>query len=248
MSSMILLGDTIPQDSILEFAPNSNSIGANGQRMLQSYMESEGLPMFPNDWAWVYNDTSPASKEKRYKGKFAKRAGKFVHDETGSKMTDAQRATLGKLARDNAASDAFYRYEVTGCFDWNAGDFGDYGSCFWDGNSGARTAMQEHDQFYALRFYDECEDGDGRAWLYHIDRDAIILFNAYGSIELLEMASMLCQLRGSEYTYKRIRISNHGKDCGTLYLNAGNGYVICKTDHHMTGESAFDFELECPDE
>jgi len=242
---MILLGETIPQDSMLEFAPNSNIIGATGQTMLQRYMQNEGLPVFPDDWTWVYNDTST---EKRYKGKFAKRAGKFVHDETGNKLSEQQRATLGKLARDNAANGNIYRYDVTDGLDWTAGDYGDYGSCFWDSNSSARTAMQENDKFYALRFYDIDNIGDGRAWLYHMDRDAIILFNAYGSIELLEMASMLCQLRGSAYTYNRIRISNHGQEYGTLYLNSGCGYVICKKDHHMANKDAFDFELACADE
>jgi len=239
----------VESNTIVNYTPPDDEISLTGQQIIAEYMTMEGLPSLPADWQWQYLAT-----EGLYRGKFAKRVGKFVHNTIGEKLTEAQRAWLGKVAREHQADkDKPMYFDVTDRFDWHDGDYGDGGSCFWDSNQGARIAMEGDGRFYAIRFYNDRYkekeySGVGRAWLHVVDDQCVVIFNAYGPYETLEIAHLLAQRQGSEYIYKRITLSNHGKENGMLYINGCGGHAVCTKAHWLRGKGHYDFELDVPDD
>lgn len=229
---------------IVHHYPSSNEISLTGKQIIGEYMATEGLPALPQDWVWQYRVT-----DGEYTGKFSKRVGKYVHQATGGKLTDAQRAWVGKVAREHQADSKPMYFDITDTFDWRDGDFADGGSCFWGDNRGAKTAMEDDEDFYAIRFYSEQQAGVGRAWLHVVDEQCIVIFNAYGPYETLEIAHLLAQRQGSEYIYKQIELANFGQDTGMLYINGcGKGYAVCEKTHWLCDQGSYDFELDVPHE
>ncbi|GAB4528032.1 MAG: hypothetical protein OHK0046_46480 [Anaerolineae bacterium] len=180
------------------------------------------LPQLPLDWDWVW-----LVERGEYRGTFPKRVRKFYHTR-GIKTPDQFIAILGNLAREHAESGTSYRFDFTDTMDWNAGDFGDKGSCYWGGRRSALRMLENNDAL-AIRFYNEEGKGFGRAWVarHEPDTDLAIVFNGYGLAgnATLRISRILADWLG--VSYKKITLANRHTNGGTLYINAsGTAYLI----------------------
>ena len=141
--------------------------------------------------------------------------------------------------------------DFTQTFNWNAGDFGDRGSCYWSDRAKARTQMKNDGNYYAMRLYKRAnkKTGKGRCWMYHLNnatRNSLptyIIFNAYGP-RLEEFAQLLTEYlqytTKVKYVAKRVQLTNRA---GRLYINQSRGYIICleKSINQYKNKNSYDF-------
>lgn len=191
------------------------------------------LPVLPSDWKWQWLVTEKGD----FKGTFPTRVKQFYFKRYGIKCPDTFLAQIGNLARKHSESNEQYIFDFTDRIDWEDGDFGDGGSCYWGDNEGARVMLEDNGAM-AIRFYDADGYGKGRAWLVAIDTDLYIIFNGYGigggaTLQISRIFAAFVNL-----DYKFISVTNRAGH--TLYINHG-GYVIGKTEvisaisHHDFG-------------
>lgn len=190
-------------------------------RKLNPETSLQTLPRLPLDWpfVWVIN-------EGEYRGTFPKRARSYYHKAHGLKCPDSFLTELGNIARRFSESAWAYHFEFVNRFDWQDGDFGDGGSCYWADRRGARE-MLENNGAWAIRFYDDVGGGFARAWVVEVQESLYIVFNGYGfhSDPTFIIARVIAQFLG--LTFRKIDLNNNGTYTGTLYINAsGSGYII----------------------
>jgi hypothetical protein len=178
------------------------------------------LPPLPYEWDWLW-----VVRKGVYAGTMPKRVSRYYHKIHGLNCPTAFLEQIGNTARSHSESNVKYAFEFTDTFDWNAGDFGDYGSCYFGGRSEAREILADNGGL-AIRFY-RMGKGFARAWVVPIEDGMHIIFNGYG-LQTLEVARIFSQFVNA--AYKRIDLSNWGVDDGTLWINGGTGYVIGATE------------------
>lgn len=185
------------------------------------------LPYLPESWAWVWT----VNGRGEYVGTFTKRVAKFYYKEHGIKCPASFIAELGNIARAHTEDNLSYDIEFVNEFNWNAGDFGDNGSCFWGSNARAREVMANENSL-AVRFYDGNGNGNGiaRAWVAPIGDGLYIVFNGYGFTTSPTMTIARVVALHLNTAYKKIDLLNHGHDSGLIYINSGNGFIIGDTD------------------
>jgi hypothetical protein len=197
---------------------------------IQIYMYDKGLGELPKDF-------EPTWTTKR--GTLPKRITAHCYKVNKVKLSPEQVSELGNIARRHTSLAETYILDFTRLFDWNAGDFGDSGSCFWGSNSGARLMLVEHGA-YAIRAYKwknlapnpakagllEYENvrGFARAWVVKLPDNKLVVYNGYGSgITTLDFARILA-LKYS-LSYKKINVTNNGSQSGLMYINSGS-YIV----------------------
>lgn|GEM_PF-3116100 len=197
------------------------------------------LPELPAEWSWQWVVTGRAN----YTGTFPKRIRKYYFKNFGLKMPEALLAELGNIARAHASEAVTYRFEFVDTFDWEDGDFGDAGSCYWGENSGARDMLADNDAL-AIRFYNEDGSGLARAWVAPIDTDLYIVFNGYGfpGHATLTIARVMAAHFG--LAYRKIALSNDGTTSGLLWINGGAGYIVGTPD---VADGFTDYDFNWPD-
>ncbi len=180
------------------------------------------IPALPENWQWVWL----VAGRGEYVGTFPKRVSKYLYKEHGIKAPKSFLTELGNIARRHTEDHLTYRFDFVNRFDWDAGDFGDGHSCYWDNNSAALEMLRDNGGL-AVRFFDDY-DGSGiaRAWLVEIEVDLYIVFNGYGfeGNPTLIIARIFAQFVSA--SYKRINLFNNGRSNGTLWINGGIGYVV----------------------
>lgn len=184
-----------------------------------------------------------------YAGSFPKRLSSMMYKEYGLVIPPVTLGQIGSQLAQTAINPSSYYFQswdlkVKG-IDWDDGQFGDGGSCYWGCNRGIQKALEDSGSFYALRWYvnskpsindygnftfDEANNkidlrGYARSWMYYVpnmigDQPALILFNGYG-LETLRQARILSTYLGIPYT--NISIS---PDNDLLYLNGGRTWAI----------------------
>ena len=100
-------------------------------------------------------------------GTMPKRISKHLHKEHGIKTTPEFMTEVGNIARKHTVDEDVFVFDITQSLDWNPGDFGDSGSCWWESEDHARQGMIAAGQ-YALRLFrptlHKTETGRTRAW------------------------------------------------------------------------------------
>lgn len=178
-------------------------------------------------------------------GTWPKRYAKWVRCQYGREYDPATLGKVGSIVGAHVESFHSRTVDLTDRLDWNAGDFGDEGSCYWGDRSHARDILEYHDAL-ALRYYDEANHHQGvaRCWLSTHRPEGLIAWNAYGTVRLVTSARLLATTLGLSYTH--IDLHNNGRATGTVYINAG-GYLIAPEeitdkvtalDLSMDGENA----------
>jgi hypothetical protein len=184
-----------------------------------SHTDRYFLPGFPMTWDWVW-----VVERGDLTGTFPRRAARHYYRELGIRCPQTFLQELGNLARRHSSERVTYNFEFVDSFDWEAGDFGDSGSCYWGGHSGARLMLANNNAL-AVCFFDDSDKGIARAWFVPVD-ESYIIFNGYGfsGDATLTITRVISSFLG--LSYKHINLSNNGSDTQTLYINSGMGYVL----------------------
>jgi len=202
---------------------------------------SDYLTALPEDWQWSWLVEGKGD----FVGTFPKRVRKFYF-QAGLKCPDSFIEEIGRIARDHSSGSSTYEFEVVDSINWDAGDFGDHSSCYWDSNAAGRV-MLENNGGLALCFYKPGTDnGVARAWFVpqESNHEQIhILFNGYGlkGDATLVIARIAAHFLNA--TYKKIDLCNYGSDTGKLWINSGRGYAIGAVEI-VESISAWDFEWD----
>lgn len=200
----------LPYFSLLDFMPN--------------YFEDSA-------WEWVI-------ARGEYAGTLPKRISSIVYKKAGFNLPPEIMSEIGNIARKYTVGESLYHFDFTDQFDWEAGDFGDSGSCFWGGRAGARVMIQNAGGL-ALRFYTNAtgERGFARCWLLPIPRkEAIIAFNIYGlNGNGITVPRILSEFLGVPYKGQTVKFLNNGSDDNTLYINGAAGWLVGSGSQDWTG-------------
>ncbi|MBN1430460.1 MAG: hypothetical protein JXB07_18970 [Anaerolineae bacterium] len=194
------------------------------------------LPVLPTAWEWVW-----VIERGELTGTFPRRVARYYHKMHAIRCPQTFLQELGNLARRHSSERVTYRFQFVDSFDWEAGDFGDSGSCYWGGRSGARLMLASNDAL-AVCFFDEQDRGIARAWFVPVD-EKYIVFNGYGfpGDPTLTIARTISSFLG--LSYKQIGLANYGSTTGTLYINSGIGYVLGQPDQ-IASINFYDFGWE----
>lgn len=199
----------------------------------------------PDDWVWQY----AVGGRGQYIGNMARRMSKLAWNEFNIVLAKEQLAVLGQLARDNSNTAETVYIDFTDKLDWNAGEFGDAGSCYWGGHNRAREILMDHaalglrlwrspEVYGKPRGYREDYPGIGRAWVIppasHEIGNYTLIYNGYGgttkpngdhtNLSTLWFARILAAFLGTDY--KKVKLLNNGNWDGEVYVNNGNAYAV----------------------
>jgi hypothetical protein len=168
------------------------------------------LPSLPDDWDWIW-----LLETGDYKGTFPKRVRNYYYKVHRLKCPDTFIQEIGNLARAHSSDGLTYTFDFTDQIDWEAGDFADDSSCYWNDRAGAKQMIEDNGG-WAVRFFEDV-DGIARAWVAPIHDDMYIVFNGYG-FTTLQIARVLATWLN--VSYKKIRLTNQGGTAYALYNEA----------------------------
>jgi hypothetical protein len=183
-----------------------------------------GLNSLPDDWVWQWVLTGKGE----YVGTFPKRVAKYYKTSQQLKCPPEFLTELGNIARAHTADNLSYQFEFVNEIDWEDGDYGDSGSCWWGQYADARETLTSNGGL-AIRFYSDDDDGIGRAWIVP-HNGLFYLFNGYGFTgdSTLIIARVMATHLG--LSYKKVYLSNNDESYSTMYINSGAGYAIGSPD------------------
>lgn len=193
------------------------------------------LPPLPDDWQWAW-----VVQRGEYAGTLPKRIRSYYYKAHGIKCPDSFIEQIGNIARQHTAAEARYLFEIVNEFNWEAGDFGDYGSCYWGGNAGAREMLVENGGL-AICFFTDSGAGYARAWLVEVDDDLFIIFNGYGFGRGVNATLTIARVFSTFTTLSYKKISLDNRTGSTLYINGDIGYII-GTPENIAQIDSWDFE------
>jgi hypothetical protein len=195
------------------------------------------LPQLPDvdEWGWCWKVASGY-----YRGTFPKRVSKYYKTVINMNCPDSFITRIGNLARQHSLEPVVYTFDFVNYFDWDSGDFGDEGSCYWTDREDAREILARNGCL-AIRFY-EGDEGIARAWLYPAE-NFYVVFNGHG-MTTLEIAKLFATWQGLDY--KKIHLLNNDTSGGLIWINgSGAGYIVGEADNIKT--SHYDLRMYTPD-
>lgn len=179
------------------------------------------------------------------KGKILKRFSYFYKVENdGEVIPDHIMGILGDILQNLVTKELSMRFFVdfTNSFDWDDGDFGKKGSCWWGSYSASLPTFEENGG-WCIRFYDEYKNGIGRTWLYPDPEENVILgFNSYG-VERPKVSKIIKKIflsHGIELHYATCGIENR-HNSNIPYINGGTGFVLY--DEGDSPQSDYDLDM-----
>jgi hypothetical protein len=172
------------------------------------------------DWHW--NSNGNGSKE--YVGRLPVRMAKFMKKTFDIKLSDNVKALLGEHARRHMIPTSGVPIDFVCGATWDAGDYGDDSSCFWNERNGVGRRLTEG-KVWAARYYesDHPTRGDGRAWFLpgYIKPEYALAFNFYGSLHSEQFTALLVshftKLSGVKYAAISEHMSNCCENCEFWY-------------------------------
>lgn len=192
-----------------------------------------------DQWEWLI-----------HKGEFAgtlpKRISAYTYKKSGFKLPPAVLSEIGNIARRYTVGTNEYHFDFNTELDWNRGQFGDAGSCFWSERKGARPMIKDAGG-YAIRFFREADDpysGYARCWIIpHPSKSMLILFNIYGfNGAQITVPRVLSEFLGTTYNGRSVQFRNNGDDSGELYINGGTCWLVGQDAPEHTDR--IDLEIE----
>ena len=159
-----------------------------------------------------------------YAGTWIKRLNSFLYKKENLKLSPSINSIIGGELGKMKKSGLIYKWDLTDNIDWERGDFGDDGSCFWGEKSDAIPSMLINGGL-GFRFYKDYGGGLGRSWILPY-RNKIIMFNGYG-LELINQVRILSSILG--ISYKKIDWNNQDRK-NVLWINNDEGYILGEID------------------
>lgn len=171
------------------------------------------------------------------KGKVGKRILAHCHDRGYNKPNDAVISKISQSIRESENRNSEFRVDITSYFDWEDGEFGKGGSCWWgSGDYGhSRDTLSDAGGF-GLRFYDARNHGTGRTWILpHREHNRIYLFNAYGDDVNLKTSSLILKALFPELLHDFIAThSHHFENYESIpYINDDKGTILHLRDDEL---------------
>lgn len=212
------------------------------------------IAMFGND-SQVYPimesiDENVGWEQVNRSGKIAKRIRKYFKSIGFPVVSDEALSKVSIILKESESKEREYTVDVTDNFNWEDGDFGHGGSCWWDGGDFyySRNSLDGAGG-YALRFYRNVPrysnysdwDGIGRIWILPY-KNRILLFNAYGDGVDLGIGAKILQSLFPELSNKSIS-RWHRASCSAMYVNDDRVLVIHDLDDVL--EDRIDIDIEC---
>lgn len=198
-----------------------NGIAGPGVDAIMLELLRWGLPSLPFDWCWDWR----VGGKGEYVGTLPKRIGKFYYQKHGTKLTPDQLTVIGNLGAQHSNRDETYHFDIVDRIDWEAGDFGDRGSCFWSCHASAKDMILDNGGGAVRFFYqDDSDRGLARAWVATRPDGCLLVFNGYG-METLPIVRILAAHFDHSY-YRKVDLKNYGSSDGNLWINNGTGYLI----------------------
>jgi len=179
------------------------------------------------------------------KGRVLKRFAFFYKTQTGEGIPDNIMGILGDLLQSLITKENSLKFflDFTNNFDWNDGDFGKSGSCWWGTYSDSLPTFEQGGG-WCVRFYNENHDGIGRTWLYPDPECGVLLgFNSYG-VERGKVSKSIKRIfaqHNIELHYSRCNIENSNSS-SIPYINGGTGFVLYTDD--ISPEKEYDLDME----
>lgn len=195
------------------------------------------MPPLPDvdGFSWFWN-----VQRGDYRGTFPKRVSKWYKLNHGLNCPDTFLEKIGNIARQHSLDAYTYTFDFVNDFEWESGDFGDSGSCYWNDHSEARELL-ENNGCLAIRFFED-NHGFARAWFFPAG-DFYVIFNGYG-MTTLEIAKIFATWQLLDY--KKIHLYNNRESAGLIYINgSGSGYVVGE-QAKIVNISKYDFEIYTP--
>ncbi|MFA5936512.1 MAG: hypothetical protein WC822_01395 [Candidatus Paceibacterota bacterium] len=154
-------------------------------------------------------------------GTFLKRIAKAMKRHRGISLSPSFMGKLGDTARKYCPKQTEVTWDCVTRFDWNDGDFGDSGSCFWGSHKEDRLGL-ERDKAVAFRVYREGE-GYGRCWGLPVGGqwDKAVFFNAYSGqydLSLLWFGRVISDILG--LYYRGVAFTSN------VYVNGDKGTLV----------------------
>jgi len=196
-----------------------------------------------------------ASKHALYSGRIVKRLRKALLVRAGLNLCDGMASELAQLTENWLGQQGEFAFDFVKTIDWERGDFGEAGACFWGDHAEAKDMLMSDPTFLAMRFYAASDaderyygsgKGVGRAWIVQRTIDGVlcpILFNGYwaaganhtmnhdygGGSNCTKMAGMVLRahLKGGSAL---IDLCNNDTPNGMLWINNGCGIVLHPRD------------------
>lgn len=172
-------------------------------------------------------------------GKFTTRLEQYVWKVTGTKISDKILEQIGNIAAQSIIPEKNYTFCITDKIDWDDGDFGDMGSCYWRENQMAQKVLSDND-FRAIKLYNKNGDGIGRAWILGC-KDYPVMFNCYGPGPS-EFAAIISKEFSSKQ--KRVYVTNNGTSSNLLYINGGFGYLFYDSEEEIPDNIDFEIDID----
>jgi hypothetical protein len=145
--------------------------------------------------------------------------------------------------------------DITDNLNWRAGDFGDFGSCFFDTDSRnhIREGMNNDSRHFAFREYNKNGKGIGRAWIYNHANRGYLLYNTYGSLNIdvyataLKFQSLLHKLTGFTYLFSEYDKCQLNKSHSDQWFNGSKIYYFWIGDETLPSSITVEIEtvVEC---
>lgn len=187
------------------------------------------LPSLPFDWDWDWT-----VQKGTYRGKVAKRIAQYYRETLGIDLSGRVQEEIGTITGRHRVEPATYYFDFNNTLDWNAGDFGDETSCFWQSRTKDRYTLM-YNQAWAVRLFRDAEGKQGfaRAWIVpDTPKDGqFVIFNGYGyeGDSTMEVAKIVAQHFG--WGLREIQLRNKGERTQNFFFNAnGRGIVIGAED------------------
>jgi hypothetical protein len=155
---------------------------------------------------------------------FSRRVSKQLYTTHKVKLPPKILQRIGNLAEEYSSGKHRVHWDVVSYIDWDAGDFGDNGSCYWTCREEDRLLLDVCGLSGAVRTFEnggEWASGTGRCWFVN-QPDGVVLFNAYGDDLTLFAEIVADHLNGN---YRKIALDWNGR-ADSIYINGDKGILV----------------------
>ena len=188
----------------------------------------------PSDWKWTW-----VQNKGMITGKMTKRLASVMMQRFGHSVHPSHLQKWGEFIRQHEV-DRTYEFSIDRYPDWEDGEFGDGGSCFFNYDGEYREHKENYVDYMGMQavcFYDPgTHRGLARMLaipITHLEDEAWFFFNAYGYGKFQQVRTVseafglsYHKFYGAAFTYDS---SYHGKDYLSgeqLYMNHATNFVI----------------------
>ena len=204
-----LAWDDIKLDTPYRINIPAKSVTMEGMVEVKHYISRRTGFILPLEFSSEWLITNKNEDEGRV-GTMPKRIGKWLYKGYQKKISSAFMAEIGNIARAHTIKEDIFIFDITQQLDWNAGDFGDDGSCYFGGEyNHSRVGLIDAEQ-YALRLFRNKEE---KVKISHV--------------RAIPNRTWLCRSKSINVSYDKST-----RKCSCLYCRAAHTSIQFDLDKH----------------